>query len=297
MSTTALKTASSDSSTVRLQRSAGTAEFSFKRRAGQTCIDDLFQSGCAKVRLPKVEPSMPMEAVLLNTAGGLTDGDTYNVSALWRENTNATVSTQTAERIYRARQDDAVISTALSIAPGATAFWLPQETIMFDGGRLDRRTTASIAAGARLLACESVVFGRKAMGEFVNSGAYRDAWELNLDGKPVWRDAFKIDGRITETLDRPAIANGARAMATIIYVGPEASSLPDMIRALELRDDCRAGSTCLGPVCISRILALTGQSMRNVLMTAIFQIQNLILRVAGRLSVDATVGLPRVWTC
>ena len=60
--------------TIKMQRARGCARVAFACSAGKTRLQDLYQSGSAKVRLPRVYDE-PATAVLINTAGGLTDRD------------------------------------------------------------------------------------------------------------------------------------------------------------------------------------------------------------------------------
>ena len=63
-------------------------------------LDRFYQSGSSKVFLPKTY-AKTIEAVLVNTAGGLAGGDEFAWRLGANGNTHLTVSTQTAERIYR----------------------------------------------------------------------------------------------------------------------------------------------------------------------------------------------------
>ena len=56
-----------------------------------------------------------LEAVALNTAGGLTDGAELVTSVEWRKHTRAVVTSQAAERIYRSRDGNARIETTLTV--------------------------------------------------------------------------------------------------------------------------------------------------------------------------------------
>lgn len=47
------------------------------------------------------------------------------------------------------------------------ACWLTQETIVFNGARLERELEIDMTSTSRLVALESTVFGRRAMGETV----------------------------------------------------------------------------------------------------------------------------------
>lgn len=278
-----------------LQRSVGEANVSFKQRDGNTVLDHVYQSGCCKVRFPRVEPDGTTEAVLLNTAGGLTDGDEVATRASWGVGARAIVTTQAAERIYRSRGANARITNRLDAREAATALWLPQETILFDGGRFSRRLVADVAAGASLIACEATVFGRHAMGEHVRTGVIEDSWRVRFDGRLVFADGFRLEGDMASSLDRPSIADGARAMATVIKVGGadegKVSALRDIIDGL----DCKASCTGVGPVMVVRILAGTGADMRCGLIEVLEFFLAERDGVTGRHSPSR--ALPRVWNC
>ena len=154
---------------IALPRAIGEARVVFKRRDEATVLQDLYQQGCCKVRFPRIDPGEPLQAVLLNTAGGLTDGDHVRQTVTWRENTHAIVTTQAAERIYRSRGEMAVVHNALEVRAGARAIWLPQETILFEGSRLERHWRADLAPDAMLFAAETWTLGRAAMGETVGA--------------------------------------------------------------------------------------------------------------------------------
>ena len=66
-----------------LQRLRGRVELSAKLVAGRTRLDRLYQEGSAKARLPKTADAA-LEAILINTGGGMTGGDRLHVgTALW----------------------------------------------------------------------------------------------------------------------------------------------------------------------------------------------------------------------
>ena len=147
------------------------------------------------MRFPRPAVGAPPEAVLLNTAGGLTGGDRMNLDVTLGARAEATLTTAAAEKIYRARDGDATIGVKLALGAGARLAWLPQATILFDGSRLDRRTDVQLAGDARFLGVEFLIFGRQAMGEDVHLGACRDAWRIRRDGALVFADTFRVRRR------------------------------------------------------------------------------------------------------
>jgi hypothetical protein len=68
---------------------------------GRTQLSELCQRGAAKVRFPDADAAGPLEAVLLNTAGGVTGGDHLRYEAKAGASARATITTQAAERVYR----------------------------------------------------------------------------------------------------------------------------------------------------------------------------------------------------
>lgn len=268
----------------RLQRAQGSARVSF-RGSGQNCaLGDLYQSGCLKVRLPRNTDQQAAEAVLINTSGGLTDGDRLNVSCSWAQGTSACVTTQACERIYKSRGEDAHISTKLAVASGAEAFWLPQETILFHGGRLRRTTDVLMEKGGRLLACEAVILGRPAMGEEVRAGLLRDRWTVKVDAKRVFIDGLELDGDIAARLDRRATGFGARAFATIILCGADIGAAHAALAPRLETFTIPGGCSDLGEVLLVRLLAPSGYELRKTLVE--------VLQTLGK-----GRALPRVWSC
>ena len=207
------------------------------------------------------------------------------------EGAHAVATTQAAEKIYRASDDDepARVTNSLTVEANAFAEWLPQETIFFDGGRLRRRFEARLDPSARLLACEAIVFGRTAMGETVQDGFLHDEWRVFLGDRVIYADGMRFDGAIQNRLDRPAIADGGRALATVLYVGPDSEGLID--RAKEGLDpfrtaDRRAAASRIGNLIVARFVAREGQALRAMLD-------------AGHLSTikRGTAGAPKLWRC
>ena len=252
-------------------------------------MDDLYQHGCCKLRLPRPQGAA-LEAVLLNTAGGLTDGDDVDVAALWREGSHAVITTQAAERLYRARSGEAHVATRLEVLADATAAWIPQETIMFDAGRLRRRITIDLRDTSRLLAVESLILGRAAMGEVVRAGALDDFWQVAIDGSIVFIDRTRLSGDEGETIDeqigRPAVMNGATCVATLIIASPDCAVHVNELRAAIAEAPVIGGVSNLGRLLVVRLLASTGQAMRAGIVR--------LIDVVGR---SWDVPLPRVWKC
>ncbi len=258
------------------QRARGAASVRF---AAGARLADLAQSGSAKAMLPRMHGAAP-EVVFLNTAGGLTGGDRLSFALALADGARVTATTQTAERAYRAMADAAParVEVTLSLGSGARADWLPQETILYDGAALHRRTRAEIGPGAAVVMAEMVVLGRAAMGEVVTRLEFRDAREVWSGGRPVWIDRVALTGDDLRP-GHPALIDGARAFATLALIGPGAEDALGPVRAA--LGDAGHASGWDGK-CVARLAAPAALQLRMAVAR--------ILRVLRQ-----GAPLPRVW--
>src|SRR5262245_59328155 len=103
----------------RLARTEGSVRLGFVRAEGQAAVASLRQSGAARVRFPRPGAGNDPEAVLLNTAGGLTGGDRIDVEVALAARSAATVTPAAAEKIYRALDGEAEVRVRLELDDGA----------------------------------------------------------------------------------------------------------------------------------------------------------------------------------
>lgn len=199
-----------------------------------------YQSGSAKIFIPKTY-AKTTEAVLVNTAGGLTGGDIFDAKLRADGDTHLTVSTQTAERVYCALGPQAAkITIDMELCGKASLHWLPQETILFDGAGFSRHLKVEMDDAASFLASEMMVFGRTAMHETVRQGNISDQWRISRDGRLIHAEALRLDGHIDEKLLQPASADGGVCVATTLYVSRDAEAKADAVRSFfKNHDDVR----------------------------------------------------------
>ncbi|MFB0490117.1 urease accessory protein [Methylobacterium sp. OAE515] len=196
---------------------------------GATRIIDLAESGPSRLRFPRGNGAL--EAVLVNTAGGVACGDHFAIAIDLAAGGDLVLTTTAAEKIYRSDGPVSRIENHVSLSAGAKLAWLPQETILFDRARVRRRFEADLAPGAALVAAEIVAFGRAARGERIADGLFADAWRVRRAGRLVYADSFVLEGPISELLARPAIGGGAGACATLLDASDGAETRLDEVRA------------------------------------------------------------------
>lgn len=267
-----------------LQRAVGELRVAVKRFGTETVLDELRQVGCLKARFPRRIVSDWMDMVMLNTGGGVAGGDRLDLSFVVGEGAQATIAAQAAERFYRALEADAPsrVRTRLTVAAGAALEWLPQETILFDRSALDRRLDVDLVGDSRFLGVETIVFGRTAMGESVRHGQLRDLIRIRRDGTLLLHDAIRMDGAIDAALRRPAVGGGAKVLATVVYVAPDAVERLDGVRAAVA--SMEAGASVWNGMLVARILGPDSAGVRQTVIAVLEALRD-------------SRPLPRVWLC
>ena len=229
------------------QRAAGALELGFAPGPGgrMARLRHLFQAAPLRALFPRPEPGDPPLAALVNTAGGLAGGDALRVAVEAGGGATATITTPAAEKVYRSLGPEAAVEAELRVGAGSTLEWIPQETILFDGARLRRRHSAHLGGGARLLAAETLVFGRVAHGERLRAGRLHDAWRLHRRGALVWADAMRLEGDIAAHLSDRFAFGGAEALGMVVLAAPGAAAHLPLLRGLAGGGLAAGGATAL----------------------------------------------------
>ena len=260
-------------------RAVGSVAFSVKSAAGKTRRAEVYEAGSLRLRCPGA-PAAELEAVIINTAGGIAGGDRFDMDIKAGQATRLVVTTAAAEKVYRTLGPDSTIGVKLDVAAGAALAWLPQETILFDRARLSRTIDVSLAPDARLFLAEAIVFGRSGMGEAVEEGALTDRWRVRRGGKLIYAESLRLDGAVAARLAEPAVAKGGVAVATVLIV-PGDDAVMEKVRALENAFVGEVGASSWNGIAALRLCATDGAALRHDLV-------HVMTAVRG--------ALPRIWT-
>jgi urease accessory protein len=249
-------------------RASGALKLVVAHMDSGTAAEDIAESGPLRVRFPRVREER-LEAILINTAGGIVGGDKLAFEIEAREEASLSVTSQAAEKIYRSNGLISRVSVSLKVEKHAELFWLPQETILFDRARIERKIEADVSSEGSLAICEAVVFGRDAMGEKVERGLLRDRWSIRSDGKLIFADALTLDGDVKATLNRIAAMNGMIAMATMVVVSRDAMSKLDAVREELTGAGIEAGASAFDGMLVARVLAEDSIALRASVLSAL----------------------------
>ncbi|MGV2105288.1 urease accessory protein UreD [Agrobacterium vitis] len=269
---------------IKPQRAKGSGRLDTKLFQGRSRLETFFQEGCAKIRIPESFDGR-MEAVLINSSGGLTGGDQLDWAFTAGDGTHLTLTTQACEKIYKAAADTASISSRITVGEGAAVHWLPQESILFDQASLTRRLEVDLHETAEFLSVEAILLGRKAMGESMRHGLVRDRWRIRRSGRLIHAEDLALTGAIADLTAEKAVLGGRVAFATLLYTGRQAEA---HMAALQRLTDRPSG---LGDVGIS---LWNNKLVARFISSDGFSLRKLLVPVISALRDGASV--PKVWT-
>ena len=261
---------------VKLQRATGRLSFNVRQKR----VSRMYQSGSAKLMLPNTYSDM-MEAIILNTSGGMTDGDIFNIDVKV-EDCALAMTTQTAERVYRSRGTrPAKVKINLLGSDGADLHWMPQETIVFNDSKFDRTLTINLSPCSNCLVAETIVLGREAMGENIRDCKMIDNWRVFCAGNLCHAESLRLSNEVNKIIAAPAGGNGARLLSTILYVGNHLEQIADRVTDLIKQIPSNCALSCWDDRLVIRLLSAHSASARK-------DIERLLLTIRQQ-------PLPRVW--
>jgi urease accessory protein len=260
-------------------RAIGRITLNAKWADGASRRGRVHEQGAWRVRCPG-QPAPELEAMIVNTAGGMAGGDHFELDFAVGPGARLLVTSAAAEKVYRTLGSDTIVRANLRVAAGGELAWLPQETILFDRARLRRTIEVDLAADARLLLAEAVIFGRSGMGETVAEGFWRDRWRVRRGGALLHAETARLDGNVAAKLAQSAIAKGGIAMASVLLV-PGDEAIAAAVRAASRQCRGEVGASAWNGIAVVRLVAPDGAALRHDLVGVLAAVRG------GR--------LPRLW--
>jgi urease accessory protein len=261
-------------------RAVGRIALEVAARGGVTRRARVREEGSLRVRCPG-PPAQELEAVIVNTAGGVAGGDRFALEVSVAPGARLVVTTAAAEKVYRTLGSAATIDVRLAVGAGGALAWLPQETILFDRSRLKRSIDIELAQDARLVLAEAIVFGRSGMGEKVVESALFDRWRIWRNGRLMHAEAVRLDGGIAAKLEEPAAARGGVALATVLIV-PGDQATTAVVRARSEKYRGEVGVSAWNGFVVVRFCAGDGAALRHDLVEVLTAVRS--------------TALPRLWS-
>ena len=171
------------------------------------------------------------------------------------------------------------IGVELNLRKNSKLDWLPQETILFDNSAVKRSIKVNMSGQSKLFMVESIVLGRRAMGETLTNCLFSDQWKIFRDNMIVDMEALKLVE--PSQLSGSASLGSNTALATILYVAKDAEERLQQMRSLLNNFNLFSAASAWNGKLIARIASESPYSLRKVLIYVISKFRG--------------IALPRVW--
>jgi urease accessory protein len=249
-------------------RATGRITLSVAAASGRSRRARVHEAGSLRVRFPNAQDAAQLDAVILNTAGGMAGGDRFDIEVEVGADAQFCLTSAAAEKVYRSLGPDAQIGVKLAAGPGAALTWLPQETILFDRARLRRTIDLDLARDASALLAEAVVFGRSAMGEAVACGHLFDRWRVRVGGELVFAETTMLGGAVAQNLAERAVAADGAAIASVLKLPGDEEAVA-AVRAIQPNFIGDVGVSSWNGLALARLVAPSGSALRHDLLSVL----------------------------
>jgi urease accessory protein len=133
------------------------------------------------------------------------------------------------------------------------------------------------------------VLGRAAHGENIVGGHITDSWRVKKDGRLVWADTFRATDKAFPDVHRKALLSNFKAIATLIYFGPDLDTRLELLRGLASSLECDCAATSVGGLIIVRFAANVSFNLRLALRS--------FLQQFGQEFGPGPFRVPKMWSC
>eukprot|EP01037_Dinobryon_pediforme_P007055 gene7055-7118_t len=247
-------------------RAQGKIRAEFSAESGRTFLARHYEAGGFRLRVPKrdhARGAAGVEAVLINTGGGLVGGDAGHIDIAVAAGAQVTMTTQSAEKIYGSQGPQTRLDVDIRLGDEVVFEWIPQETILFRDAHFVRNLRVHLAGSTRLTMLESVVLGRKASNEAATRGILRDVWRICRDEKLVFAENMALGPDLTKQLAHAATTLGGMSMATLLHISPDAESKIVSVRHSLEGAPCQCAASAWNGMVVVRFLSDQPELLRK----------------------------------
>lgn len=211
----------------------GKLNLSYKNSQNKTYLDLAYCQAPLKIQRPFYpEGEQICHSVILHTAGGIVGGDLLEQNISLAPQTQVLITTPAANKIYRSNGKKATQEITINLESKSYLEYLPQETIIFNGGIFRQDLRVELDVDSSWLGWEIVRFGRSARGEIFEQGEWRSYTEIWQKNQPLWIDRQCLKGSKELFFSLNGLA-GKPVIGTLIWVGkPVTPSLIQTARNL-----------------------------------------------------------------
>ncbi len=208
----------------------GLLEIDFEQREGKTVATALRERAPLKVLRPLYpEGNSPAHLYVLNTTGGILEGDQLNIRLQLKKETAVLVMMPAATKVHPAKTGEARQKIEFRLSQGSVLEYLTEPLLPFSGAAFHQETDIFLEDDATLFWGDILGPGRLAAGESFSYRFYENRMQIR-DGKGlISKECFRIEPAITP-VNAPGVMAGYTHLGSL-YVCCGADPLKELFHA------------------------------------------------------------------
>ncbi|MBM4765426.1 urease accessory protein UreD [Bacillus sp. B15-48] len=202
----------------------GFLSLALENRKGKTVAKRAYFQGAFKVMRPIYhDDSGQVCYYLLNPGGGYLDGDRYRMEVSLDEGAAATLTTQSATKVYKTPKSLAYQETEITLKKGSILEYLPDPLIAYKDAHYKQKNVVVMETGATFLYTDILTPGWSPDGGKFSYDTIQLMNEIYLDGKLGVYDHIKLAPE-QQVLSGMGFMEGYTHLGSMIVVGEGTSN-------------------------------------------------------------------------
>lgn len=195
-----------------LEKHESSLELEVECRRGHTCVARRKCGGHLSASRQILSDTEPASFYIINTAGGIVQGDRLNLDIKVGSGCSARILSQSANKIYRMESNCAAQYSSIELDKGARLEYVPEPNIPYARSRYFQYGKLMLHRGSTLFYWDVLYPGRYGRGERFDRCVYFSRLDAFIDGEPALVDTVFIDPDRAWPLS-PGIMGGRRFQA------------------------------------------------------------------------------------
>lgn len=235
-------------------------ELKYQYLHNKTVVAERKHRGPLHVQKPFYPEDEVCHSYVLHPPGGVAGGDQLTINVCVETQAHSLITTPASNKFYKSASVPAVVRQNLDVKAGGILEWLPQDSIMFSGSRVNMQTRVNLEPEAKFIGWEITCFGRTAGNEPFLAGISQQGFELSRGGELLHVERTRIEGG-SEILSARWGMAGYTVNGLMVVCNADKNTL-DTARTCEQPPDCLTAVTLKGEVLLVRCLARQGVEAR-----------------------------------
>jgi len=259
----------------------------FQEKQQKTIVSTVKHFGPLRIQRPFYpEKDGTCHLYLLHPPGGIVGGDELTVQCDLQENSQALITTPGAGKIYRSNRASS-IKQKLQLASQSILEWMPQETILYPGAKINMDTTIRSNQPAKIFFWDVLSFGMPATNQIFTDGVCEQNVQVLRDENLIFleKNRFCSDGDIMQS------DWGMRGFFIHGFALFSAAKVPEILSQLRLSldgfENVEFAFTQKSEFIICRCLGNNIEAVRELLIQ--------VWRIWRENEINKALTFPRIW--